>query len=437
MSLSTGLIHLWPLDEESGAPADSVGDLGSMQIYGATDAQTIIAAPTHFGNARDLEAVSPPAWFQVYNGTQDLDNFLTEWTLSCRIKRDGTIANVNFYSPNMWAQGADSGNNTFYCTFSHDPVSDANPTIGFLGYTNTGAVVFATATAAPGLTDNEWHRMTFVNTGTQIHCWVDDDLIVSSGTFANGIRLYPKNVSETHPLVFGIYEKNATDKTGFFQTDDLAIWNRALTTEEVQSTAYQTQPLSWALALPDIYLDWAAGFDPATTTRFSVLDVDDGVLAPIRIPISSWQATLQADRSSFVQAVIPAALPWVGPLNDRKTSGEIILSHGVRFMDGSTEEWEVVRAPFQQFFLDRGPQRYTGRLSSYTTLAAGTANNIHTLRNIRSTSVSTGLRVRCDLDPTVRPGHTVVADGTSFVAAYINLYANDSDRYMDVGERPL
>jgi hypothetical protein len=59
------------------------------------------------------------------------------------------------------------------------------------------------------------------------------------------------------------------------------------------------------------------------------------------------------------------------------------------------------------------------------------------LRNIRSISLSSGVRLRCDLDPTIRPGDTVQGAGYEFVVAYINAYANDSDRYMDVGERPL
>lgn len=69
--------------------------------------------------------------------------------------------------------------------------------------------------------------------------------------------------------------------------------------------------------------------------------------------------------------------------------------------------------------------------------AGGAAPSTHVLRNVRSVSISGGVRLRCDLDPTVRPGDTVQGAGYEFVAAYINAYVTSSDRYMDVGERML
>jgi hypothetical protein len=116
----------------------------------------------------------------------------------------------------------------------------------------------------------------------------------------------------------------------------------------------------------------------------------------------------------------------------------MVITHGVRHVDGTTQEWEVIRAPIQQFFFDRGGMNATARISSYYTVEAVVPESVKTLRNIRSISTSSaGLRVRCDFDPTLKPGDTVSADGTEYTAAYINAYENSSDRYMDVGERAV
>ena len=185
----------------------------------------------------------------------------------------------------------------------------------------------------------------------------------------------------------------------------------------------------------DPFVDWAVDIDPITSQTYYALEIVDGVLDPIRIPISSWQATVQLGRASYAQAVIPAALQWVDAVNDR-ADGEFVIYRGVRFSNGGVEESELARAPLQQVDFDQGPTNSTLRVSGYATVPPPSAGLTRNLRNVRSRSVSSaGLRVRCDIDWFLRPGHTAVALGDEFVAAYINYYANASDEYMDVGER--
>jgi hypothetical protein len=195
---------------------------------------------------------------------------------------------------------------------------------------------------------------------------------------------------------------------------------------------------STPLAAPygEPFVDWSLDIDPITARTYYALEIDDGVLDAIRIPISSWQATVQTGRASYTQAVIPGALQWVGAVSDR-ADGEIIIYRGVRYSNGDTQEVELARAPLQISTLDEGPINQTMRVSGYSTITPPSGALTRTLRNIRSRSTTSGLRVRCDIDWFLRPGHTADAGGSLFTVSYINYYANTSDEYMDVGERAL
>lgn len=183
------------------------------------------------------------------------------------------------------------------------------------------------------------------------------------------------------------------------------------------------------------FIDWSIGIDPITTKIYYALDLDDGILEPIRVPMSSWQATLQIGRANFLQAVIPAAGDWLSAINDR-IGGDMIVSRGVRYENGTTQESEMARTPLQTSRYQTGPNRTTVTLSGYgqSPLALPA---IRTLRNVRSVTVEPGIRVRCEIDWFLRPGQTALWDGQPFTVAYINYYANASDEYMDVGERAL
>ena len=182
------------------------------------------------------------------------------------------------------------------------------------------------------------------------------------------------------------------------------------------------------------FVDWAANLDPLTTQNYFALDIADGVTT-LRIPMSSWQATLQLDRSNFVQAVIPAALEYLAAIN-ALTGAEIIISRGVRYEDDTTQEAELARAPLTTARYQQGPTRATITVSGYGTTDPPAAN-VRTMRDVRSLTVDSGVRVRCAIDWFLRPGQTAVAAGRSFTVSYINYYANSFDQYMDIGERAL
>ena len=197
-----------------------------------------------------------------------------------------------------------------------------------------------------------------------------------------------------------------------------------------------TSPSGVAGDTGEPFVDWSLDIDPITSQTYYACEIDDGILDAIRPPISSWQATVQSGRSSYAQAVIPAATAWVDLIEARAAAGEFIIYRGVRYSDGTTQETELARAPLGDVRLDVGPTNATMTISGYAVLPPPQGALTRTLANVRSESTGGGLRVRCDIDWFLRPGHTAVSRGTSFTVSYINYYANASDEYMDVGERP-
>jgi hypothetical protein len=185
--------------------------------------------------------------------------------------------------------------------------------------------------------------------------------------------------------------------------------------------------------------DWSAAVDPIRTQTYYALDIDDGILPAVRVPISSWQATLRLDVSSYVQAVIPAADTWAEQIAARPTA-EMIIWRGARFDNGTVYESEMARAGIQTLQRDQGPTNDTITISGYARLFSSdtpptdSITATRQLTAIRSISSGTNYRVRCGVDWYLKPGATaVIDDSRQFVAGWINYYANTSDQWMEVG----
>lgn len=182
------------------------------------------------------------------------------------------------------------------------------------------------------------------------------------------------------------------------------------------------------------YHDFTAFIGDQITTYVLDLDTPDGL---VRVPISSWQATLQTGAKNYVQGVVPAVADWIDAIND---ATEFVITRAADTSVGRIE-YEMARAPLEQISIARGPTNYTATLSGYSTAFAENeepdAAYDRTLTGIRSTTTGTAAtRVRCAIDWLLRPGQRAYYDeGASFVVSYINYYVPATgDAYMDVGE---
>lgn len=181
------------------------------------------------------------------------------------------------------------------------------------------------------------------------------------------------------------------------------------------------------------YHDFTSQLGDATSVYVMDLATPGG---PVRVPISSWQATLQTLGSSYVQCVVPACTDWTADLN---AATEFAVYRRAVLPGGAVLEVEMARAPAEQLVFDRGPQRATCTLSGYPSAFATTVNPPavydRELLDLRSISSGSGMRVRCAVDWLLRPGHRAFVQGAPFVVGYINYYSPSGfDSYMDVGE---
>lgn len=156
------------------------------------------------------------------------------------------------------------------------------------------------------------------------------------------------------------------------------------------------------------------------------------------MPISSWQATLQVDRSNFLQCVVPAVDDFVSVIAARQGSEEMVVSR-VAIDGGNRFETEIARAPMTTTSIAAGSTNYTCTMSGYEDAPdPPTSPKTRVLTGIRSIAIDGAgrYRVRADIDWFLRPGDTASADGDTFTASYINYYSpSQGDSYMDVGDR--
>jgi hypothetical protein len=156
----------------------------------------------------------------------------------------------------------------------------------------------------------------------------------------------------------------------------------------------------------------------------------------VRVPISSWQATLQTDRANYAQCVVPGAGAWLTEI----TSATLFTIYRVVEIDGLTIEHEMasLEPSLKQYY--QTPGNYTcvmsGDYTGYTANENPSTDFDRTLTGIRQeTNSPGGIRVRCSIDWLLRPAERAYVDGTPFIVSYINYYVLQGDAYMDVGER--
>ncbi|MEY2653623.1 MAG: hypothetical protein RLZZ524_651 [Pseudomonadota bacterium] len=153
----------------------------------------------------------------------------------------------------------------------------------------------------------------------------------------------------------------------------------------------------------------------------------------VRVPISSWQASLSLDSSGYVQCVVPACSAWV---DDITSATEFVIYRTGTLDSGETIEEEVARAPVQTTAYAQGSFNYTATISGYNAAAtAGDPLTVTTLSGIQQIFNTNGLtRTRCNIDFAAVPGTTAVVEELEHVISYVNYYVSGTTSFMDVGE---
>lgn len=191
-----------------------------------------------------------------------------------------------------------------------------------------------------------------------------------------------------------------------------------------------------------VYTDPTPFIDPSASVRYVMDLVVDGEL--VRVPISSWQATLQTDSSCYVQCVVPACGEWLDTIN---AADEFVVSRVSMLYpayDGATVEGPLARAPVQTLQVSQGGTNYSAVLSGYVDALPENddPDAIYDRELVGVRSIQTygeTISIRCDIDWLLRPGQRATYGVVDFVVSYINYYVTGNtktiDAYMDVGHR--
>lgn len=201
----------------------------------------------------------------------------------------------------------------------------------------------------------------------------------------------------------------------------------------VVSLCKAASPLGAALA--KAFHDFTALLGDTVTHYVMDLTTPGG---SVRVPISSWQATLQTGASNYVQCVVPAVADWTDAIN---AATAFRIARTAEPAGLPVIEYEMAAAPLETISIAQGPTNHTATLSGYSSAFAvdeapptATARTLIDVRSITSTSGK--MRARCAIDWTLRPAQRAyLPDGSSFIVGYINYYQPQGfDSYMDVGE---
>jgi len=181
-------------------------------------------------------------------------------------------------------------------------------------------------------------------------------------------------------------------------------------------------------------------------TVYSVMDLtldDDSI---VRIPISSWNATIQTDERCYLRCSMPA-----GELTDDEFDA---ITEAVSFtitMQTTTSRGEPIERSFTctptdpdtlLVQIDEGATNYTmqvyGYSDAYPTIDTPAEGFYRPMRGKSSLSTSPDrFRARCSVDWIMIPGDVATDGATEFTVAYMNVYAtDDGNTYMDIGSRP-
>ena len=156
----------------------------------------------------------------------------------------------------------------------------------------------------------------------------------------------------------------------------------------------------------------------------------------VRVPVSSWQATLQTGAAQYVQCVAPNCGGWV---DDLTAATEFRISCLLTLNSGETLEYVITQAPLETIQYARGPTNHTATISGYidempaVTWPDGTERALQGVRPVFT--YASGVRARCSIDWLLQPGQVALLEGTPLTVSYITYIVSEAEAYMDVGER--
>ncbi|HXJ56204.1 MAG TPA: LamG-like jellyroll fold domain-containing protein [Verrucomicrobiae bacterium] len=223
-----GLVGYWPLDGNGTAVVGVNGNLVNAPV--ATDDRNATANGALAFDGTLLQRVEIPGGGGLNGATMGTISLWAKWTGP----QDGGFGGSFGAVFGRQANGLFSDN--IINLSSSDPDS-AN----VQWRQNNAGTVNITSTAVVG--NNNWHHIAVTFTDTTSELFVDG---VSDGTGGGGVL----HNNSTIPLAIGAWAGDG-DSYASASVDDVAVWNRVLTADEIQTLAQQTRTPLNLLISPD------------------------------------------------------------------------------------------------------------------------------------------------------------------------------------------
>jgi hypothetical protein len=195
-------------------------------------------------------------------------------------------------------------------------------------------------------------------------------------------------------------------------------------------TAVLGLPMPFALRAPTWLREFAGAYPPATIYRLYLT----GGTGTIELPLSSFSCR-RGNGQLTLSAVCPALTLSQLTAIEARTAGDVIVKSGPKFVDGTEQLEEMLRAPFSSLRWDSGSGSASGTIEAKATALAANPKT-RTLRGISYRNAINGLRrVRCAVDVYLAPGDTAdLGAGETLIVSEISYQVSPEQAVMEVAE---
>lgn len=222
---TTNLNGYWTLDEASGTRADSTANNNDL-----TDVNTVGAAAGIINNGADFEATASEYLSLADTSATGLDGFGTGFSIQCWMKVESTPSSGGFYMPfGKWGGGGGDAGNSWYLQYFNNGGTpqlivawNEETTFGTSSYSLNHTLSTSAFEHVVVVVDTDTPGVTF---------YIDNSATAGSAGSTGGDN-GTVNASVAN-FFLGAYNEAAP--AGFFDgiLDECAIWDRALTADDV------------------------------------------------------------------------------------------------------------------------------------------------------------------------------------------------------------
>jgi hypothetical protein len=224
LPMSAELVGYWKLDDNFD---DSSGKGNNGVFFGGTAYEADTPAPLAGGKAVSFDGIAG-TYGSINNGTGGMAlTALPTYSVSMWVKGDGTANSDN----RIFSEGQSTDNNPLFNVGTHN--SSANGSVDLYVRNGGGPETFGHAYSTGEAFDNTWHHIAWVDNDGIIDLYIDGAL---DGQFDS---TNAPNFTGDTTSIGGILR--AADCCNFLGSiDEVAMWDSALTTEEIANLARGT-----------------------------------------------------------------------------------------------------------------------------------------------------------------------------------------------------